>query len=370
MPLPRGRSYPAVPLARSAPILLVLLVVAAACRTTDSGPPPGTSGQVPPPPPSPPAPAPCVSGPECHRAAETLAEGDPARGEQALVRCLECADAPPSVYTLLASLRSELHQPDSARRALQDGVRRYPDNGLLWMALGRHELSAGRHREGLQALATARRLRPDDQNLADEHDHHLLRYGSDEDRIEAKIQPLLQEAAGRFELEDKSGALRALEAALVEAKGQSRLEAQIRHRMALVHLSSGELALAQSNIEMALAILPIQTPQRAEVLLTDAEVLLSMNRPKDAAAAAQTAIDLDPANPLAYANLGIARSLSGDPEAAITSLEQGFRWGLARRLTPDQFLAIPAIEKLKGHARFPALMRSAWPERPYPYSAP
>lgn len=308
----------------------------------------------------------CTSGYECHRSAETLADQDPAQGEVALVRCLECVDAPPSAYTLLASLRSELHRPDDARRALQDGVRRYPNNGLLWMALGRLELANGRSREGLQALGTARRLRPDDANLAEEHDHYLLRYGSDEDRIEAKIQPLLLEATGRFELDDRGGALRALEAALVEVKGYSRLEAQVRHRMALVHLSAGELAQAQSNIELALAALPPTTTQRAEVLLTDAEVLLSLNKPKEAATAAQSAIELEPANPLAYANLGIAKALTNEPEAALNALEQGFRWGLARRLTPDQFLEIPAIQKLKSNPRFPSLMRSAWPERPYP----
>ena len=337
-----------------------------ACKS--AGPP---SPSEPPPPPPPNVEASdsiCApTGTACFSRAEQRSDADPAGAEQALRLCLTCIDAPPASYQLLATLLGDRGAKDEARQTLQLGVRRFPTSVLLLRALGRLSLAMGRHHEGISALGSAHRLRPNDEDIASEYREALRAHGTQEDRLEAELQPLLLEATGRFEIDDTSGAIGVLEAALSKSAAVPRLRALVHHRIAIVHLGTGELAKAKKHLEAAMTTEKEHSELRADLLVTYAEVLLSEGKLDDAEKAAGEAIEIEPRNPLALANLAIARSLAGNAEGAMTAFEQAFESGLARRLTLSDFLAIGRpIEALKGHPKFPAMVKRAYPSSEYP----
>jgi tetratricopeptide (TPR) repeat protein len=338
---------------------LLLSILAVACK---SGGTPDPVDHRPPPPPPPP-----LSGPECFAHAETLSDSDAAAAERDLRRCLTCIDAPPATYQLLSTLLSDRGAKEEARQTLQLGVRRFPANVLLRSSLGRVSLAMGRHREGIAALGEAHRLRPNDEDLEREYQEALRAHGTAEDRLEAELQPLLLEATGRYEIDDAKGAIEVLELALKKANGVPRLTALVHHRMAIAFLGSSKLAEAKRHLEAAMKDEKNNSELRADVLVSYAEVLLSEGKLAEAETAASEAIGIEPKNPLAYANLAIARSLAGNGDGAIDAFEHAFDSGLARRLTLKDFLAIgPPIEAIKNHPGFGAMVKRAYPSSEIP----
>jgi tetratricopeptide (TPR) repeat protein len=268
---------------------------------------------------------------------------------------------------LLAAIREDRGAKAEARDALKLGVRRHPNNELLHLALGRVELSLGQKADGLTALATAHRLHPSDEDVEREYKDALSHYGTDEDRVEAEVQQLVLEASGRVEIDDYKGARATLKAALDKSAKVPRLEALVHERMALVAMRKGEHQAARDELERALALEKSPSPLRAEALVSYSEVLISLSRALDAIRAAEEAIGIEPKNALAHANIGIAYSLKNDRDGAIKALGRAFDCGLSRKLTLDEFLAIgPAIDKLKSHPDFVAMVRRAWPASAYP----
>lgn len=342
---------------------LALLLFVVACKS-GGAPPPSSK----PPPSSAVADSTCdPTGGACFSRAEARSDSDPAGAEEELRRCLTCIDAPPASYQLLATLLDDRGKRDEARQTLQLGVRRFPSNVLLHRALGRMSLAMGRHREGISALGQAHRLRPNDEEIGREYQDALAAHGTKEDRLEAELQPLLLEAIGRYEIDDAEGALGVLEAALAKSKSVPRLRALVHHRMAIVHLGSGRLADAKKHLEEAMSAEKNGTELRADVLVSYAEVLLSEGKLPEAEEAANEAIAIEPKNPLAHANLAIARSLAGNADGAVSAFESAFESGLARRLTFSDFIAIGRpIELLEDQPAFRAVVKRAYPSAEYP----
>jgi Flp pilus assembly protein TadD len=124
---------------------------------------------------------------------------------------------------------------------------------------------------------------------------------------------------------------------------------------------------AKKHLVEAMSADKTATELRGEVLVSYAEVLLSEGKLGEAEQAANEAIQIEPKNPLAHANLAIARSLSGNSDGAMSAFEQAFDTGLARRLTLNDFLGIgPPIEALKKHPNFASMVKRAYPSSQYP----
>lgn len=301
--------------------------------------------------------------PACLKEAEALESKDAKASEQLLGRCAECSDVSPSIFGLLSTLQFERGDGDSARETLRKGVARFEYSVLLWRSLGRLEISTGQAPAGLSALGRAHRLKPRDEALKDEYHYALARYGTEADRAAAEVEPMLLDAIGRHELDDHEGARRVLTRALLRAKGVPQLEAKVHHRTAVIRLAQGQLKDASEHVEKALELEKKPSALRSRVLLLQAELLISSEKLAEAAEAASSAIEITPREPLAHANLAIAKSLMNDMEGAFSALQKAFESGLARRLSKKEFLKIgPAIEKLRAHPGFPQLLRSAWPQ--------
>jgi tetratricopeptide (TPR) repeat protein len=215
-------------------------------------------------------------------------------------------------------------------------------------------------------MGKAHQLRPEDQDLEREYQHALSEHGTKEERLEAEIFPLLLEATGRYELDDPSGAIDALNLALNKVKRVPRLSALVRYRIALVLLSTGEGKKAVHHLETALNGIRGDGQLKADVLVSYSEALLSVERVDAAAKAAASAVELDPTNPLGHANLAIARQRKGNADGAIEAFKVAFAKGLARRLSMAQFLAISSVDGLRSHPEFVPMVKSAWPRTPYP----
>ncbi len=282
-----------------------------------------------------------------------------------LTSCLACEDTPVVAYRLLATLQADRGSRPQARETLQRGVRRFSSNALLWVALGRLEIALERHRGGISALGTAHRLKPNDAGLEEEYRNALAQYGSEEDRVEANIHPLILEATGRFELGDRAGALAVLQSALKTASPIPRLLALVHHRLGLVHLADGQIDKARVAHEKALGNSPPESELRSDILVSYSEILVALGHLQEAGKRAQEAIRLAPRNPLAHANLGIAESLRKRTLPAVEALGNAFRFGLARRLTRSEFFALgEAINRLRGNENFELLLKEAWPRSP------
>jgi tetratricopeptide (TPR) repeat protein len=307
------------------------------------------------------------SGPACFDRAQTLSDEAPTRAETLLLACAQCDDAPPATFRLLAAIREDRGAKAEARDALKLGVRKHPSNELLHLALGRVELSLGQKSDGLAALATAHRLHPSDEDVEREYKEALALYGTDEDRLEAEVQRLVLEASGRVEIDDYKGARDTLKSALEKSSKIPRLAAMVHERLALLALRKGEHQAARDELEKTLVLEKSSSPLRAEALVSYSEVLLSLDRTQDAIRAAEEAINIEPKNALAHANIGIAYAMKNDRDGAIRALARAFDCGLSRKLTLDEFLAIgPAIDNLKSHPDFVAMVRRAWPKSTYP----
>lgn len=294
--------------------------------------------------------------------AESLLESDAKKGESLLDACIACEDAPPAAFRLLATAREDRGAKADARDCLRSGVVRHPSSDLLWVALARMELALGRAREALSAYATADRLRPSDEMLANEYRQALEKHGTDEEKKEAAVTELVLEASGRAETGDLRGAEQTLRLAREKAGKVSRLVALVDLKIAMVLVRRGEHAKALALLESVPKNGALDASMRAEANVASSEVLLALKRPKDAVRAAESAIQLEPRNVLAHTNLGVAFAASGDKDRAMEALKRACELGLARRLTYQEFMAIGApIESLKSRADFDAMVKSAWP---------
>jgi tetratricopeptide (TPR) repeat protein len=307
------------------------------------------------------------SGAACFDRAQRASEKEPTRAEQQLEACLGCDDAPPASYRLLATLREDRNAKVEAREALMLGVRRHPSSAVLWLGLGRLELALGHSKAGIEAMASAHRLMPSDENVEREYNDALSRYGTDEDRVAAEVDRLVLEAAGRAELNDYKGALKTLQSALQKTAKVPHLAALVEQKIALVQLRHGDRRSAIDALEKSLALEKSPSELRADALISYSEALLGTKRVEDAIRAAEEAITIEPKNPLAHANLGIAKAMKNDRDGAMTALGTAFAFGLARRLTLTEFMTIgPPIDKLKNHPDFAPMVRRAWPHATYP----
>jgi tetratricopeptide (TPR) repeat protein len=307
------------------------------------------------------------TGSACFKRAEQLLDDHPKDGQDLLTQCLACQDAPPAAYRLLSGLYESSGDREQARSVLEVGVRRYAYSVLLWQALARAEMAMSRYREGLSAMATAHRLRPDDDAVAEEYRFLLAKYGTPEDRREAQIHPLLVEAQGRLEIDDVQGAIMTLNEALKLSGPVKRLRGLVLFRLANVHLRQGEMEEADKTLGRALDEATEPTALRADILVARTEILLSREAYAEARAAAAEAAELAPQSPLPFANLAVALAMLGDKDGAIVNFGLAFDRGLGRRLTQEEFLSLgPSINLIRSHAQFAPMMRRAWPRLPYP----
>lgn len=309
------------------------------------------------------------SGAACLRAAQELAERDPVAAESALRGCVTCAAAPSAAHRLLAAVLEERGAGPEALEVLRRAARSFPHDAPTQLALARLAQELGRGPESLSAYDAALRLRPEDPALEQERDAAVARFGSAVEQLEVGVAPLLREAEERAELQDLEGAGEALRAALTLAAHEPRVAAVIRHRLAIVLVRQAEPARALAELERVLAVDGIAAELRAEVLVMSSEVLLGLGRAAEAAAAAEASIELAPEGSAGHTNLAIAYALLGRQHQAIEALSRAIDRGLARRITRAQLLAIgPAIEVMKRHPDFAALLRSAWPDDAVPTS--
>jgi Flp pilus assembly protein TadD len=101
-----------------------------------------------------------VTGLDLARALVSAGRSDEAREAVAATPTLEDTDAPTAMA--LGELASQLDDPATALRFLQDAVRRAPQTAAVHEALGIVLVRLGREKEALDALESACRLDPND----------------------------------------------------------------------------------------------------------------------------------------------------------------------------------------------------------------
>jgi tetratricopeptide (TPR) repeat protein len=287
-------------------------------------------------------------------------EVDDARGEVMLRACLRCPDVTSSAYRMLADTLLGRGAADEARRVLLRGRRRFPSSAPLLLALGRVERDTGRADAALATLAEAHRLRPDDEFIEGEYQRLLARYGTPEQKAEARVRPLIREASGRFELEDADGALATLAVALQRAGSHPRVRGEVRYRMALVELGRGRSRAALRHVKDALDGGEAIPPRlRTSLLLVQSEAYLSLTAYPAAAQASREAAAISDENPLAHANLALAELQLGHRAAAREALSRAIERGLSRLLTFDQLVELGP--QLLDDPSFDPLLDSGWP---------
>jgi tetratricopeptide (TPR) repeat protein len=305
---------------------------------------------------------PCASTYLCVDRAEARADIDPVAAETDLRACLDCPDASPSGYRLLADLARGRGDRAKARLVLLEGRQRFPASASLALALARLERDEGRVKSALAVFAEAAREHPADEIIAREYEAMLARHGTPQQQREAEVQPLIREAAGRFELGDTDGARQTLELALERAKGLGDLSARIHHRLALIDLARGHHEAAATHARRGLDRAPREAPVRFELALTLGEIRMAQARWRPAIAATRAALELDGDNPLAWANLALGLAALGRLDPAIEAFSSAIDHGLSRRLTYAQLsgLGLP-FERLSADPRFHGLAVRGWP---------
>jgi len=319
--------------------------------------------------PSEPSPSddPCASTLRCVDRAEARADIEPLRAEAELEACLACPDASPSGYRLLADLARGRDDRPKARRVLRAGHRRFPESGSLALSLARLERDDGNVQAALTLFAQAARAHPRDEIIAREHEAMLARHGTEAQRREAAVKPLLREAVGRFELGDVDGARQTLRLALKRTEGLADLRARIHHRLALIELSEGRYDAAAQQARRGRSLEPGDRALRFELALALSEIRMAEGRWEPALQATRAALALEHENPLAWANRALCHAALNDLDRAIEAFESAVDRGLSRRLTYAQLesLGMP-FERLSSDPRFDALVARGWPGRAEP----
>lgn len=305
---------------------------------------------------------PCASIYLCIDQAEARADVDPLAAEAALETCLDCPHASPSGYRLLADLARGRGDRAKARLVLLEGRRRFPASASLVLALGRLERDEGRIASAMALYREGARAHPRDEVLAREYEALLAEHGTEAQRREAELQPLLREAAGRFELGDVEGARQTLELALERASNLPLLSARLHHRLALVELASGRYPAAADHARRGLQAAADDEVLRFELLLTLGEVRMAEGRWRLALSPTRAALEIDGDNPLAWANVALCQSALGQMDDAIAAFTTAVDRGLPRRLTYNQLagLGMP-FERLSADPRFEAVLVRGWP---------
>ncbi len=316
----------------------------------------------PPPPPAPPPPPPVVvvpSTPLTCSESEALLDTDPVAAQEALESCLDGADVRAATFRLLAQLRQEAGEHETAAQALREATRRFPDDVLTWTALARLEVNRGKLLEAQAAYREAMRLAPQDPLIGDALAALTQRLGTTEEKLAASLAPLFHEADGRLSQQDRRGALDALLEAERRAAGVPRLEAMVHHLIAAVHLSGGAWRDALHHLEAALALETAPPATQSERWLMRAEAHLSLGQAEPAAESARQAIALEPNNPLAHTNLALAQLAAGKREG-LESLRRAIVLGLPKKLERRQLESVPAVQRFLGDTEFVAIMNEGW----------
>lgn len=343
----------------------LLAISLGACAASTSAPPPA---EPPPAEPTPTAPTPdvstdpCASTYLCVDRAEARADVDPLAAERELRACLDCPEASPSGYRLLADLARGRGDRTKARLVLQEGRQRFPLSASLALSLARLERDEGRVESALSVFAEAAREHPRDETIAREYEAMLALHGSKKQKAEAKVQPLLREAIGRFELGDADGAEQTLELALERARGLDELSALIHHRLALIDLAAGRYRASAAHVRRGLELAPSGSEIHFDLALTQGEIHMAQARWSAAASAARTALDVDGGSPLAWANLALSLAALGRLDPAMDAFAQAIDHGLPRRLTYAQLSALGLpFERLSADPRFAGVAARGWP---------
>lgn len=326
-------------------ILLGLAVAGGCVHAEPPAPPPPTVRVAPLEPPAPPL-VPCDD--RWLVGAERLADADPPASIELLRRCLG-REAPPSAYRLLASLESDEGQEDAARRTLLRALALHPDDAFAWANLARIEARTDRGPSALGAIERAHRLRPNDESFAHRHRLYLTRFGRPEERLQARMAPLLFEAEGRAELGDIDGALDTLASVASLAEGDRAL-------LAMVHLRRGHLFLGRRELEAASRAREAGSVSlgegadhpalRSELELLRSELALANGEARAALEAASAADRWRPGHPLAAANRALAQIALGRRRAAIEALDQALEAGIALRMSREDFLSLAGVAGL------------------------
>ena len=300
--------------------------------------------------------------PQCVADAEVLAETDLAGAAQALKGCLACPSATPSAYLLAADVHASLDDIEAGRRILSEATGRFPLNAGLWEALARLELSGARPDAALDAMATAYRLRPQDARLEAAYQALRSQHGGDRERAAARVDALILEAAGRYELGDTEGAQATLEAALQASDGDPMLSAKVNLRRGLLFAASNQLDEGFVALDAAARTAPEDDVElRADIGLAQADLALQRGDPATAEAAATRVTTLRPNDPIGHLTRSVALAHVGRAEPAVEALALALQLGLSARMTRPVLETVLASAPWNGvHERVTALIEDAW----------
>lgn len=303
----------------------------------------------------------CETPTQCVRQAEAWIHNRPDRAAAHLRQCVQCETMTPWAYHLLANVLLAQNAPQEALQTLRAGTRRFPSNAQTWRTLGRVAMSHNHSQEALLAYRKATELLPYDNALAEEYRAARAQAQNPETRLEVAIEPLMDEASVYLSSQDFERALASLDAALNVAKPVPKLRATVRHQIALVLIASGKSKAALRPLEKGLSEAVHPDALRAALLVSYADVLLAHDRADEALIAAAAATHITPENPLAWADLAIARLLSNDTRGGVKAFKKAFKAGLAQHITRKQLLEIGAVAKIEKRRDFKRMLDRAWP---------
>lgn len=239
------------------------------------------------------------------QAQDAVAIRDETLAEQ---RILEVIGKDPGVidaWTMLGTLYHRQGRAGNAVAALEEALRRRPDDPLVSAALATALLSAGRADEAQRTLEAAQRIQPEDPRI-----YYLLgmvaeQEGRDEDapalyRKTLALNPRsapahVQLGALALRRDDVATAERELTAAL--ALDPRVASARFWRGQILVHEGRVEEAVAAYNEELAI------TPRDLRAAYALAEAYARLGRPAEQEQALRSAIDANPAAPTPYLTL-------------------------------------------------------------------
>ncbi len=306
---------------------------------------------------------PCSALPACLERAQAVAERSARAAEDVVSGCLACPNE--AAYRFWADLLKGRGDLDGAREVLLEGRQAFPRSTPMLLALARVERDLGRPHAAIAHLASARRLAPHDPLLESEYRRLVLRHGHPEARAEAELEGLLRLAAGRWALDDLDGALQALARAERQVADVPRLVAIVHHRRALVRLGVGDARAAEADAAAGLAqgteAEPLPMDTEVALQITRGEALLALGRYADARGANRQALDRDPTDPIAWANLAFAHLHLGEEDEATRALQRAVQAGLARHLTWEQLQGAAPDPAWLMRADLRPALEAAWP---------
>jgi arylsulfatase A-like enzyme/predicted Zn-dependent protease len=238
-------------------------------------------------------------------AQDTVAGGDETLAEQRIREVIEADPGIIDAWTMLGTLCHRQGRAGDAVAALEEALRRRPDDPLVSAALATALLSAGRPEEAQRTLEAAQRIQPEDPRL-----YFLLgmvaeQEGRDEDAAALYRKTLAlnpRSAPAHVQLSAlalRSGNVATAERELDAALGLDPRVASARfwRGQILEHEGRVEKAVAAYNEELAAA------PRDLRTAYALAEAYARLGRPADQEKTLQDAIDANPAAPTPYLTL-------------------------------------------------------------------